>query len=108
MQPKGETTCEGPLTWSWPLRALAWVAPASRPFLLRAMTMSLICSFSNAHPLSAQPPETQSLPGPIGPEILSAPALLRPPQEFSGLPSVFNDDPFAAPLLWPVDPPLGY
>lgn len=77
------------------LRALGW-----------GLVLGLITAIEGA--AGQVPAAPTGLPGPIGPEILSAPALLRPPQEFSGLPSVFSDDPFAAPLLWPVDPPLGY
>jgi hypothetical protein len=43
------------------------------------------------------------------PSILSERAIDRVPQDFAGLPSLIAaDDPFVPPLLWPVDPPLGY
>jgi hypothetical protein len=45
---------------------------------------------------------------PVGPPLLSPEALNRVPQDFAGLPSVVDDDPFFSPLLWPVDPPQGY
>src|SRR5262245_21265060 len=42
------------------------------------------------------------------PAILSDRALDRIPQDFAGIPSLLADDPYVPPLLWPVDPPLGY
>jgi hypothetical protein len=59
-------------------------------------------------PVSAQP---QPVPGggtSNQPLILSPEAIDRVPQDFAGLPSVLNDDPYMSPLLWPVDPPTGY
>src|SRR4051812_34496279 len=95
MHPRGETTREGRRTCSWLLRTLAWI-----------LIFGPVITWQRAE--AQFPARPNTLPGPIGPEILSEPALLRPPQEFSGLPSVISDDPYAAPLLWPVDPPLGY
>src|SRR5262245_13024914 len=94
MQSRGETS---------------WIGrPPSGP-LLRALFLVVTLFVLSTREVPAQSPAPPSaLPGPIGPEILSEPALLRPPQEFSGLPNVFSDDSYAAPLLWPVDPPLGY
>src|SRR5262245_33834459 len=48
-------------------------------------------------------------PAAIGqqPSILSDRALERPEQDFAGISSVLAE-PYVPPLLWPVDPPLGY
>ena len=42
------------------------------------------------------------------PSILSERAIDRVPNDFLGLPSLIADDPYVPPLLWPVDPPLGF
>jgi hypothetical protein len=42
------------------------------------------------------------------PPVLSDRVIDRVPQHFVGLPSLLADEPFMPPLLWPVDPPLGY
>jgi hypothetical protein len=61
------------------------------------------CIHTHAQP----PPVITGLPS-NQPSILSDPAIERVPHDFAGLPSVLNDDPFMSPLLWPVDPPIGY
>src|SRR4051812_28599157 len=75
------------------LRALAWVARASWPYILVALFLTSRIAIG------------QTL---TGPEILSEQALNRVPQDFAGLPSVVADDPYVPPLMWPVDSPLGY
>jgi hypothetical protein len=59
-------------------------------------------------PAVAQPPPVLIDPPGSRPSILADPILDRVPQNFAGLPSILDDDPFASPLLWPVDSPLGY
>src|SRR5688572_4175681 len=55
----------------------------------------------------------QQLPGGVGSDI-EVPAILRPDaidrygRDFVQLPSALSDEPYYPPLLWPVDPPLGY
>src|SRR5262245_61483286 len=67
--------------------------------LLALFVVAVICRASMAQ----QPPSNAARPSILGDAIID-----RTPQDFAGLPSLLNDDPYASPLLWPVDPPLGY
>src|SRR5437773_7617348 len=53
-------------------------------------------------------PATGQQPSNDQPSILSERAIDRVPQDFAGLPSLLADEPYMPPLLWPVDPPIGY
>src|SRR5262245_60649577 len=73
----------------------------------RGLSIALAAALSAVHMatiLASDPPAISS----NQPSILSDPALNRVPQDFAGLPSLLADDPYVPPLLWPVDPPLGY
>jgi hypothetical protein len=86
------------------VRRLQGTAQQSRlALIVRAVLVAValaVPAFGQSRPLAA-PPSDQPL-------ILGDAVIDRPPQDFAGLPSVLNDDPFLSPLLWPVDPPLGY
>jgi hypothetical protein len=70
--------------------------------------LALALAMAACLPVRAQEPPAPGLTPSNQPLILSDPAIDRPPQDFAGLPSLLNDDPFLSPLLWPVDPPIGY
>src|ERR1700741_4548830 len=78
-----------------------WQWHVSARFVLRcAMLMALLATSGNStfgqQPLpAATPPFHQPL-------ILSDQAIDRVPQDFAGLPSLLNDDPYLPPLLWPI------
>src|SRR5262245_3481718 len=72
--------------------------------LLRALALLALCTTVAAQPPPVLVPDAP----PRQPAILSDPAIDRPPQDFAGLPSLLAEDPYMPPLLWPVDPPLGY
>src|SRR5262245_23789980 len=55
----------------------------------------------------ARADEPQSPPS-NQPSILSDRVIDRVPADFAGVPSLIAEDPYVPPLLWPVDPPLGF
>src|SRR5205823_93611 len=78
------------------------------PFCSAALFACLLVAAVVCPLASGQPPPGIGGPPSNQPLILSEPAIDRAPQDFAGLPSLLNDDPFMSPLLWPVDPPIGY
>src|SRR5689334_13982711 len=82
-------------------------APSRRTNRVALVFCALTVLFVVVLPVAAQPPPLTAPPT-DQPLILDDRVIDRPPQDFAGLPSVISDDPFLSPLLWPVDPPLGY
>src|SRR5438874_6005227 len=69
---------------------------------LRACWLGLLLFLAVVGPATGQQPSSDQ------PSILSERAIDRIPQDFAGLPSLLADEPYMPPLLWPVDPPIGY
>jgi hypothetical protein len=87
-----------------------WQLVASAGYRLRAAAWKalLLCAMNCVEAHGQQGPVLPGSSPSSQPSILSDPAIDRVPQTFAGLPSLLNDDPYIPPLLWPVDPPLGY
>src|SRR5205823_3674205 len=67
-----------------------------------AVVLAILAAFGAVRPASGQQAMSDQ------PPVLSERVIDRVPQDFAGLPSLLADDPYMPPLLWPVDPPIGY
>ena len=73
--------------------------------IVAALALLAICL---ADGLVAQDAARGTASDPNQPSILREPALDRSQADFVPLPGFTSEDEFYPPLLWPVDPPLGY
>jgi hypothetical protein len=73
----------------------------------RCLLIALAAALLEPHLSTSLGSDPPTLPS-DQPSILSDRAIDRVPQDYAGIPSLLADDPYMPPLLWPIDPPLGY